>query len=199
MWGKRGTRMSTFCPCYFGFLWSRERCHQQRFGPACNLLWAALSPCFMSSSMWPRTSIVKMNRYGANRQPCLIDHDSLKSLPDSMLTLTEEEASQKKDETHLIYLGLKLNSDRAGKRKPHSILSKVFSKSRRSMIRSCPLSIVHSSDSWARKLLSRMLLPITKHVWLGLITKGRWTWTLHTRILTNKPWGSRDVEQPWGE
>ncbi len=37
----------------------------------------------------------------------------------------------------------------------------------------CPLSIAHSSDSWARKLLSRMLLHITKLVELGLITKGK--------------------------
>ncbi len=137
---------------------------------------------FLSSSMWPRTFVARMNRYGVKRKPYFTDLDSLKSPSNFPLTLTEE-ATQYKEETQVIHLGLKPGLDRAGKRKPHSILSKVFLKLRRSKTRSCLLSIAHSSDSWGRKLLFRMLLPITKHVWLGLITKGRWTWILHAKIL----------------
>jgi hypothetical protein len=80
-------------------------------------------------------------------------------------------------------LGLNPSLDRVGKRKPHSILSKAFSKSKRSKTKSYPLSTTHSRDSWARKLWSKMLLPIMKHVWLGLFTKGKWTWKLRARIL----------------
>jgi hypothetical protein len=64
--------------------------------------------------------------YGANMQPCLTNVDSLKSPSDSPLTLTKEEVSQHKHGTHLIHLELNLSLDRVGKRKFHSILSKVF-------------------------------------------------------------------------
>jgi hypothetical protein len=80
------------------------------------------------------------------------------------LTLTEEEASQYKEETHFTHLGLKPSLDRARKKKPYLILSKTFSKSRRSKTWSYPLSTTHSRDSWAKKLLSMMLFPITNFV-----------------------------------
>jgi hypothetical protein len=41
----------------------------------------------VSFSMWPMTSVARMNKYGTNRQPCLIDLDNLKSPPDSMFCL----------------------------------------------------------------------------------------------------------------
>jgi len=90
--------------------------------------------------------------------------DILKSSPDSLLALINDEVSQYNEETHLIHLGLNPNLDRAVKRKPHFILSKVFSKLKRSKTRSYSLSTTHSSDSWAKKLLFKMLLPITKLV-----------------------------------
>jgi hypothetical protein len=91
-----------------------------------------------------------MNRYGAKGQPCLTDLDSLKSFPISPLTLIKEEASRYKEETHFIHLGLQPSLDKVGKRNPHLILSKAFSKSRRSRTRSYPFSIAHSRDSWTR-------------------------------------------------
>jgi hypothetical protein len=73
---------------------------------------------------------------------------------------TEGEADQYRADTHLIHFGLNPNLNRAGNRKPHSILSKAFLKSKRSRTRSYSLAAANSSDSWARKLLSRCSFPL---------------------------------------
>ncbi len=52
----------------------------------------------------------------------------------------------------------------AVKRNPYLILSKAFSKSRRSKMKSWSLSSAHSRASWAMKTLSRMDLPSTNPV-----------------------------------
>ncbi len=158
-------------------VWSRTQLPLGRVSPSTLYL--------VSSSICPRRSAANINRYGANGQPYLIDLDNLKSSPNSPLTLTDDEASQYNEETHLIHLGLNPNLDKVGKRKPHFILSKVFSKSKRSKTRSCSLSTAHSSNSWAKKILSKMLLLIIKPIWLGLITNGRCTCIFRVKIVAN--------------
>jgi hypothetical protein len=63
-------------------------------------------------------------------------------------------------------LGLNPNLDRVVKRKPHFILSKVFSKSSRSKTRSCSLFTTHSSDSWTKKFFFKNVRP---HHKVGLV------------------------------
>jgi hypothetical protein len=84
-----------------------------------------------------------------------------------------DEANLYSELTHRIHSGQNPSFARASKRKFHSILSKAFSKSRSKRTKSWLLSSAQSWASCARKVLSRIHLPSTKPVWLGLIIFGR--------------------------
>jgi hypothetical protein len=128
-------------------------------------------------------SVARMKRYGERGHPCLTDLARGKVFPSTPLSLMADEADLYKELTHLIHCGQKPSFARASNRKLHSILSKVFSKSRSRRTRSWLLSSAQSWASYAKKVLSRMLDLSMKLVWPGLIMLGRKAWSLLARIL----------------
>ncbi len=141
------------------------------------------TPNRWSSSIWPKTSVARMNMYGERGHPCLIDLARGKVLPSTPLSLMADVADLYKDRTHRIHYGQKPSFARASNKKLHSILSKAFSKSRSNKTRSWLLSSAQSLTSYAKNVLSSMLLPSTKPVWPGLIIFRRKTWSLLANIL----------------
>ncbi len=96
-----------------------------------------------------------------------------------------EVAAWYKDPTQRTQVALNPNLASALKRKPHSILSNAFSKSRKSKTRSWLFSSAHPRASYAMETLSRMLLPSTKPVWLGLMISVRATWILSASVFAS--------------
>jgi hypothetical protein len=84
-----------------------------------------------------------------------------------------DEADLYSELTHRIHYEQNPSFARASKKKFHSIQSKAFSKSRSERTKSWLLSSAQSWAFCARMVLSRIHLPFTKPVWLGLIIFGR--------------------------